>query len=191
MVSMRFSNPPPPSLSLSCLCAVLKYLGFATDHSELVRENDPDECIRMSSLRDLLRSNEAWLKNKSGKALNALDNPRWSMEGADIPLSLRTCLRAYFHTYRTESNKVPFPIPKMMWSLAATAGSFHYWHIDTSGMATFIYIVAGVKIWFVAKPRGTNTLSSSSGHFVNIKVDEPNGDKWVIEAVVLRPGDLL
>ena len=83
----------------------------------------------------------------------------------------------------------------LFWGLAATDGTYHTWHVDANGFATFINVHAGYKLWIIATPLNPATLADplfTSG----FKPDKtlPVVDKVFpcsVEAIVLAAGDRL
>lgn len=83
--------------------------------------------------------------------------------------------------YNTEHPQVQFrtkmPSGPLGWALAATAPAFSRSHMDASGLATFIRIVFGMKLWISA---------------CNAALPGPDG--WIdsnfkFQATLLKPGD--
>lgn len=67
------------------------------------------------------------------------------------------------------------------WSLAANTGAFSEPHVDAGGFCTYVNIICGTKVWYVAV-----------AHPIP---DEDGWDKCVAEAtwipILLKPGDQL
>ncbi|KAG6825256.1 hypothetical protein H0H92_004277, partial [Tricholoma furcatifolium] len=87
------------------------------------------------------------------------------------------------------SEKEPYPVPDMRWYLAST-GSFHEWHVDSNGLATFVFPMSGIKLWYIGTPK-----SRSFSDFRRVELFTngyenylPNSDLWDVEVVVLSPG---
>jgi hypothetical protein len=82
------------------------------------------------------------------------------------------------------------PIVDIRWGLAATAGALSWWHIDSNGYATYLDAKAGSKWIIVARRKIGNGLASFSevNIFLNgFEFEEPNTDRWDIEAMILQP----
>ena len=82
----------------------------------------------------------------------------------------------------------------MAWGLVARKGSYHKWHIDADGFATFLDIICGVKVWIVAKPADLSQDQYGSREFSLKAVnpfcsDSPEG--YVFEAVALTSSEML
>lgn len=90
-----------------------------------------------------------------------------------------------------EQEKPP-PLGDFRWGLAATTGALSWWHIDSNGFGTYVDTKAGLKWWIVARRKGHahrfETISEM-GTFCDkgYEVDEPNAEKWDLEAVILPP----
>lgn len=133
------------------------------------------------------------------KILNALSFP---MGEADLkPDKYSSELIAWGATKELPYCKTTQHLPgdDLRWGLAATSGALHWTHIDAEGFCTFIDVLTGSKLWLLARPKAT-TASGGLDYkqFSNIhlfsdgyKFEEPNTEKWDIEAVVLRPGSRL
>ena len=67
-------------------------------------------------------------------------------------------------------------------------------HIDSDGFATFVQVMCGKKLWAIYRPDPRLPLSNSDGLLDPdvFQLDKiPPGTKSGLEAVVLRPGDML
>ena len=85
------------------------------------------------------------------------------------------------------------PTEDIRFNLAATEGAHHYYHMDSRGDGTWIDVVSGVKIWFVAAPKDRRKLSSTrlwTGENQDVTALTPLED-WDFEAVLLTPGSRL
>ncbi|TFK59143.1 hypothetical protein BDN72DRAFT_966149 [Pluteus cervinus] len=158
-------------------------------HDLSSKKRDGRKAIRIATFNDMLKSNS----HESGKILNALSIPL--SQSPPLEKALDTHGRA-LHLARSE----PFmglqkenPTEGTAWSLVATKGAFHRWHIDTDGFATYLEVVTGLKIWIVARPVNPHAdsygLNKLSVGVVDPKVVVPEG--YIVEAVLLREGDAL
>jgi hypothetical protein len=131
-----------------------------------------------------------------GKILNALDLPMWRDSQWDRH-SYATDMVAWDHLQGevySGTGTSPYPTGHMRWGLAATAHAVTMLHIDSDGFATFIQVKVGKKLWAVYRPSPTLPLSETntfllSDHFQLDRI--PPKAQFGLEAVVLRPGDLL
>jgi hypothetical protein len=90
-----------------------------------------------------------------------------------------------------EQEQAP-PLADFRWGLASTAGAISWWHIDSNGFGTYVDTKAGLKWWIVARRKGHGhgfeTISEvdkfCDGEY---EVDDPNAEKWDLEAVILPP----
>ena len=154
-------------------------------------EDEDWNTLRRGSFNDLLNSDS----DDNGKILNAL-----SISLTQPPLlegGLDTNGRA-LQLARTDPLMLTVkenPTEGMAWALAATKGAYSRWHIDTDGFATHLDVTTGSKLWIVARPVDGDAYGS-----VTFSVDEldphyvipsDDHDKYIVEAVLLRQGDLL
>jgi hypothetical protein len=135
-------------------------------------------------------------KGDDGKILNVLDIKR---DGAITEHPLFSDVQAYRETKNVPlpSDKFDFPVHDHSWHLVATKDARHSWHIDPAGLCTYIEVVAGLKLWAVAvpPPESKKTRVAFFGDFNRFfnkwLQDQANGERWRIEAVLLRAGDKL
>jgi len=130
-----------------------------------------------------------------GKILNGLDFPIWddspkerSTYSTDVVAWDYIRGKPYCGNY-----KAPYPTAHMRWGLAGTANTVTFLHIDSDGFATFLRIVCGKKIWGIYRQSPELPLSSVNVFLdENFRLDEiPDVGTCGLEAIVLRPGDLL
>ena len=81
----------------------------------------------------------------------------------------------------------------MRWALAATAHTVTFLHIDSDGYSTFLRVLCGKKVWGVYRPTADLPLSSDDVFLdSNFLLDDLSEESsFGLEAIVLRPGDLL
>jgi hypothetical protein len=89
----------------------------------------------------------------------------------------------------------PLPIGDIRWGLAATAGALSWWHTDSNGFATYLDSRAGKK-WIIVGRRKFNDSTLESFSEVDIflnkfEIEQPNADRWDLEAMILAPGTRL
>lgn len=145
----------------------------------------------MGTLRDLLTH----VNSPTGNALNALDFPMGHVSMA--PTSFASDTHALLRTanHPTWDQAKQFPAGHFRWGLAATAGAFHAFHIDSNGLATYISPQTGSKWWVVARP--IRNLDHSSFEDMGLLLDEAfsvNGNGkgiFALEAILLEPGTTL
>ncbi|KAJ2932051.1 hypothetical protein H1R20_g5050, partial [Candolleomyces eurysporus] len=77
-------------------------------------------------------------------------------------------------------------------SLAATKGAHHYYHIDSQGDGMFIDVVKGEKLWVIAEPK-VRKKETSTRQWTKENMDLTclNPSEWNIEAVLLTEGTRL
>jgi hypothetical protein len=81
----------------------------------------------------------------------------------------------------------------MRWGLAGTANSISFLHIDSDGFSTFVQVITGKKVWGILR-EDPNIPLSSINLFLdkNFLLDEIlDESRFGLEAIVLRPGDIL
>ncbi len=87
------------------------------------------------------------------------------------------------------------PIEHLRWSLAATQGAFHHWHIDSDGYGTFVKVITGSKWWIVARPKdGLDVdIFNTTSIWLDKEFDlDKTGEKlFDVEAILLQPGSEL
>ncbi|KAF5338019.1 hypothetical protein D9611_014649 [Ephemerocybe angulata] len=132
------------------------------------------------------------MKGKKGKIINVLDLPA---VGADVsPGPLFSDVAAHRETkYCPLPIKTPYPIQDMRWGLAATKDASHYLHMDSDGLCTFLRVLCGRKLWVVATPPDgspSRIIVDLSRFLDNWDPSCPTGS-WLLEAIVLCPGDVL
>ena len=147
------------------------------------------EKLRTGTLLDLFDA----MRADPPKALNCLYLPDSHNAFPNLPYSTDTVAwrRTRRHTYCGDDRL--FPVPDMRWALASTGATTHYWHVDSDGFGTFLQVVTGCKIWYVATPK-----SGSFDDFADVSlftseydISAANDDRWNIARLVLVPGTTL
>ncbi|RXW12837.1 hypothetical protein EST38_g13015 [Candolleomyces aberdarensis] len=84
------------------------------------------------------------------------------------------------------------PTEDIRWSLAATKGAHHYFHIDSRGDGTFNDVVKGQKLWVLAQPKLKKRQTSTKlWTKENLDVTSLDLSQWDVEAVLLTEGSRL
>ncbi|KAG6824559.1 hypothetical protein H0H92_006471, partial [Tricholoma furcatifolium] len=129
------------------------------------------------------------LLDHNDRMLSALNLPAVVDEFERFPVfsDQKAWLQAAGRSYCSE--KEPYPVPDMRWYLAST-GSFHEWHVDSNGLATFVFPMSGIKLWYIGTPK---SRSFSDFRKVNLFTNGyenslPNLGLWDVEVLVLSPG---
>jgi hypothetical protein len=131
-----------------------------------------------------------------GKILNGLDFPMWKDSQWDRR-AYATDMVAWDYLLGSPhcgTITTPYPTGDMRWGLAGTAHTVSMFHVDSDGFATFGQVMCGKKLWAVYRPSSTLPLSDINFFLrsENFQLDKiPAKAKFGLEAVVLRPGDLL
>ena len=136
------------------------------------------------------------MKGDKGKILNVLHIKR---DGAITDHPLFSDIQAYRETKGVPlpSDKFNFPVHDHSWHLVVTKDAWHGWHIDPAGLCTYVEVVAGLKLWAVTvpPPRSKKSHVAFFGDFNRFfkkwLQDLANGERWRIEAILLRAGDRL
>ncbi|PPQ76482.1 hypothetical protein CVT24_013199, partial [Panaeolus cyanescens] len=128
-----------------------------------------------------------------GKILNALDLPLLK-DYIQIP-SLSTDHYSWIQAKGEHLWPLPTPYPTgdMRWALVGTADTLTFCHVDCNGLSTGVQVLCGAKVWFILHKK--NSLSAEhiesyiGDHF---QLDYmPESSDYDVEAVYLRPGDML
>ena len=139
----------------------------------------------MSGLfRDIL--DNAW--NPDGKILNGLDFPKWDENPKDCSAYATDVVAWDYVRGKPHCGNftIPYPTAHMRWGLAGTANTMTSFHIDSDGFSTFLWVICGKKVWGISH---APELPLSS---IDVFLDENlEAATHGIEAIVLRPGDLL
>lgn len=178
---------------LHCPVSILDY---SLDDEECSNQGDDDEASAREVEGTLMQVLEEHEKGDNGKILNVLDIKR---DGAITEHPFFSDVQAYRETKNVPlpSDKFDFPIHDHSWHLVATKDARHGWHVDPAGLCTYIEVVAGLKLWAVAvpPPESQKTRVAFFGDFNRFfkkwLQDQANGERWRIEAVLLRAGDKL
>ncbi|KAH6880233.1 hypothetical protein BKA70DRAFT_1447519 [Coprinopsis sp. MPI-PUGE-AT-0042] len=160
------------------------------DQSIELDDTDPDfqQRVCQGTLRLLYDASVA--PPEFQKSLNAIGLP---MPEAGIrKAAYATDVRA-FHRTKSDFACLRFlPGHAMLFGLAATVGAHHWWHVDSRGEATMVYVAVGQKLWVLAEPKDAARLwSTRVWSTEELDVRKLNYDKWHIEMVVLNAGDRL
>jgi hypothetical protein len=186
------ANPEFNERQLRKLLPLDKLMSF---HDYSIEEDPEDPAYREveGSFRQVLDEHR---KGDEGKILNVLDIKR---DGAIEDHPLFTDVEAYRETKncRLPFGQFPFPVHDHAWWLVATKDACHGWHVDPAGLCTYIEVVVGLKLWAIAvPPPGSKKdpiafFGDLTQFFKKWEQDKVNGERWRIEAVLLRPGDKL
>lgn len=85
----------------------------------------------------------------------------------------------------------PYPAHVMRWGLAATKNAHHFWHIDSDGFGSYMFLECGLKVFFFGKPKdfGSNYSYASFQDGIlfttTFQPDVVNSNLWDFEYVVL------
>jgi len=134
--------------------------------------------------------------SSGGKILNGLDFPMWKDSQWDRS-SYATDMVAWdflLGNPHCSAANTSYPTGHVRWGLAGTAHAVSTLHIDSDGFATFVQVMCGKKLWAVYRPSPKLPLSNNDAFLLSdfFQLDRiPPKATSGLEAVVLRPGDLL
>jgi hypothetical protein len=143
--------------------------------------------LKTGTLRSLLSSSQ-----KNGNILNALFFPMPEEGMGLFPFSTdSTAWKCTKGAAGFEQEASP-PLADFRWGLAATAGALSWWHVDSNGLGTYVDTKAGLKWWIVGRRKGHGHGFESISEVDTFcdeeyEFDEPNTEKWDVEAVILPP----
>ncbi|TFK62187.1 hypothetical protein BDN72DRAFT_863022 [Pluteus cervinus] len=149
--------------------------------------NRSSERYRLGTFLDIAQ--DAGLPKEQRRLMNVLSIPlKWAT--ADEP-----GLQTHEHARRTDL-KDDDPLMKdqagdlsgLFWGLVCTDGTFHMWHVDANGFATFIDVHSGYKLWIIAYPNNPAKLADPK-FTAEFKVNRPAPEDWKVEAILLAAGD--
>jgi hypothetical protein len=159
------------------------------DQSIPVVDGDLTVQLRVGTLEHILEM----ARNPNGAIINGLSFP--------LPLS---AIKRDKHSGDIEAwrlieglpfsnEKASYPMAGMRWGLASTAGSRHWTHIDSDGLATYIELLTGAKLWILMRPDLDNEADATA--HVDLFLNDFNPaiavKTWDAEAVFLTPGTRL
>jgi len=159
------------------------------DQSIPVEDGDLTTQLCFGTLEHIL----AMARDPNGAIINGLSFP--------LPLSAikRDNLCGDIEAWRlTEglpycTHKVSYPTGEVRWGLASTAGSRHWPHLDSDGLATYVELLIGKKLWILFRPNLDN--EPDAGAHISVFLDDFDTSvavkTWDAEAVVLTPGTRL
>lgn len=143
---------------------------------------------RMGTFRQLLEAHN----DPDGKLINVLDIPTRVSD----PINAKA-LHSHLRACQTPTNGVPLVLQEsfnrghtgLTWGLAATRGTNHTWHIDAEGFATYINVVAGTKLWIIARPAERDILGDVKFFTEGFRVNRTRPAHCTVEAILLQSGD--
>lgn len=125
------------------------------------------------------------------KPLNALSLPNGLATEEAPPFDLQEVMWA--RTIKANyTNREKFPTADFHWFLVASANAGHAIHIDANGMATYVKLNSGQKIWSVGydpERRGLSTFDLEKD--ASYDWNSANKDKWEMDGIVLTPGSVM
>lgn len=151
--------------------------------------NDPEKRLVSGTLEKLLQHVE---DPAHGRILNALDLPQ--VGGCPPHLNLASDVTAWRDTTGRavfEKGIEVYDTEHSSWALVATRDAFHKWHLDAEGLATWLTVVSGYKLWVVGVPACHDDLGGLG--MLNERIfDLDTGNKHMkYEYVLLSPGSTL
>ena len=130
-----------------------------------------------------------------GKILNGLEFPMWNVNPMEqSAFAVDVSAWDYMRGKPNCGNAVmSYPTEHMRWGLAGTANTMTFMHVDSDGFNSFVKVVYGKKVWMLYRER-PELPRSSTNVFLDqrFSLDEINPNAaFDLEAIVLRPGDIL
>jgi hypothetical protein len=91
------------------------------------------------------------------------------------------------------NEKASYPTADMRWGLASTAGARHWTHVDSDGLATYVQLLTGTKLWILMKPDLDNEVDAAAHVDLYLNDYDPAVAvrTWDAEAVLLTPNTRL
>jgi hypothetical protein len=182
------SKIPIQGESCSMIAHISSYNSCA-DQSIPVVDGDLTVQTRIGTLEHILEM----ARDPNGTIINGLSFP--------LPLSAikRDKLSGDIEAWRlTEglpfcNEKASYPTADMRWGLASTAGSRHWTHVDSDGLATYVQLRTGAKLWIVMKPDLDNEVDAAAHVDLFLNDFDPAVvvGTWDAEVVFLTPGTRL
>jgi hypothetical protein len=145
-------------------------------------------------MRDLLEN--AASQGKQEKILNGLDFPMWKDAQWDRHAYATDMVAWEYVLGRPYCGQATssYPLGHVRWGLAGTAHTVTMLHIDSDGFSTFGQVMCGKKLWAIYRPSPDCPISDikaflNSDSFQLERITPKS--QFGLEAVVLRPGDML
>lgn len=160
------------------------------DQSIPLNKEEPDfqDRVCQGTLRQLYMASMA--SSEYQKSLNAIGLP--TPNAGIRKAAFATDVRAYHRTKHDFGCMRFLPTHALLFALVATAGAHHWWHIDSRGDGTMVYVAEGQKVWVLAEPNDPSyTWSTNVWSIDEVDVRKLNPSKWHLEVVVLNAGDRL
>lgn len=130
-----------------------------------------------------------------GKILNGLNFPMWKdPQWHRSPYATDMVAWDFLlgKPYGSDADTA-YPTGHVRWGLAGTAHSVTVLHVDSDGFATYMQVMNGKKLWAIYRPSPNRPLSNINTFLhSDFQLDRIHPKtKSGLEAVVLRPGDML
>ncbi|KAF9034784.1 hypothetical protein BJ165DRAFT_1511544 [Panaeolus papilionaceus] len=159
---------------------------YSLDQLIPVTGGDYQICVCKGTVQDLY--NTAGSELSLEQSLNALNFPHPHAEVS--PSSYASDVQAFSCTWNEDGCSRTLPTPDMRWGIRATAGAHHYWHLDSQGEGTSVFLCCGEKLWIVTTPKDPKMLSETK-LWHDLNVTNPDENKWTAEMILLQPGHKL
>ncbi|KAJ2912521.1 hypothetical protein MD484_g7895, partial [Candolleomyces efflorescens] len=153
------------------------------DQSIAPRAGNFQHRITIGTPEDLYKASIA--DHPMKKSLNALyfPNPNAGIEMTAFSSEARAFMQTAGEPFCTS---LVMPVADLRFSLGATEGAHHYWHIDSDGLGTIIMVACGLKLWAVARELNPNDFASIA-FWANPKLDvTKTRNIHATEAIVLN-----
>ncbi|KAJ8085909.1 hypothetical protein PM082_023946 [Marasmius tenuissimus] len=169
--------------------SVLSKLGLLDDmrqihDASLDGEREDGNTYIQASLREMYEA-----RDRRGHIMNLLDVPSES-GGTWVPLDLAICRQAWMNIQDDEAQlDFVFPMRDMCWYLCGLTDALHDWHVDAQGLATWITILTGKKLWIIGAPSAADPQEHAGIESFNTCQEKSVG--WKKYGILLEAGDTL
>ena len=140
----------------------------------------------MATAKDMINASS----QEGRRILNALSLPLTEPK-RPFEKTLASDAAAWSRLAYLNAVKFPYPTMEVQWGIAGTSGAFSQWHVDACGFGSVVDVETGYKLWIVARPRHCHLGDINVYFDKQFNVMAPNNGQFVLEAVLLRPGDRL
>lgn len=147
-------------------------------------EYDPEKDRYLATAQDMITIHGQ--PATTAKLVNALNFPMHVPHDLSEPTRNKAEYHAWIATRQLFRITSPYPWSVETWGIAATAGTYHRWHVDSNGLWTHVDVKCGVKLWITGKPKdGANNVIKQMGE------EEVNENLMDLKYAILKPGDRL
>lgn len=131
--------------------------------------------------------------SEDGSILSVNDLPGGDGYDLQPDPAINTDLRAFGVTRRLSycGDAYPYPFSTMRWRVCSLKNAITRFHVDSEGFLTFLKLLCGLKLWFLAIRRKGKSIGDVET-FMSQQNDQTFlSDDWDIVVVPLLPGSIL